>query len=194
MITKAFQFTQLCHNSRIDTVTRENDLLRLRVFKDLAMLINNYKLEIVLPTKHSIFAKSIMVEAEQNLLECAEEILDPNLVEHNHNQSDDYMVPPMLLDDYKNFLQIGKGAYGEVYKAASKSNGELFAIKVCRLDASSSGLSSNIYKEIQALKTLEHPNLVHFVNYMLNIDFPYVYVCLIQECCDFDLKSYIDSM
>lgn len=43
---------------------------------------------------------------------------------------------------------LGKGAFGEVYRAVKKATGEVFAIKISQKDVSQSGLPSNVYHEI----------------------------------------------
>lgn len=86
--------------------------------------------------------------------------------------------------------KIGEGTYGVVYKARSKANLELVALKKIRLPPNDEGLPGTAVREIALLKELQHPNIVrlHDVvhsNKMLTLVFEYM---------DLDLKQYSDQL
>lgn len=56
--------------------------------------------------------------------------------------------------------KLGQGAYGSVYKAKSIKNNQYFAIKVIKIEAYDDGIPSTTIREINILKTVNHPNIV----------------------------------
>eukprot|EP01127_Copromyxa_protea_P014030 TRINITY_DN3852_c0_g1_i1.p1 TRINITY_DN3852_c0_g1~~TRINITY_DN3852_c0_g1_i1.p1 ORF type:complete len:554 (+),score=69.10 TRINITY_DN3852_c0_g1_i1:57-1718(+) len=58
---------------------------------------------------------------------------------------------------YKNKSWIGKGAFGDVWTAEKKTNGTLIAMKVLK---NSSQDIHHIMKEVEAMKSLSHKNIV----------------------------------
>ena len=57
-------------------------------------------------------------------------------------------------------VKLGEGSYGEVYRVRDTSSGEIFAVKVIRLDDEEEGVNSTTLREISILKTLRHPNII----------------------------------
>jgi len=95
--------------------------------------------------------------------------------------------------------QLGRGAFGEVYKGQDNKSGEIVAVKRMWIDPNlaiiSPGLAEmfnqdRITKEVQLMlnmKGFEHDNIVKFYDFVFQK--PTVY--LILELCDEDLKKYI---
>jgi len=94
------------------------------------------------------------------------------------------------LPKYEFLEKIGEGTYGVVYKAKSRIDGKIYALKKIRLDAEDEGVPSTSIREISLLKELNHQNIVrleeltHFKNKLF----------LVFEFLDFDLKKYLDNV
>lgn len=58
---------------------------------------------------------------------------------------------------------IGKGAFGKVYKGFNTETGQTVAIKQLSLMNVTEDKLKSIYKEINLLKKLSHPNIVKYV-------------------------------
>ncbi|KAL0267628.1 UNVERIFIED_CONTAM: hypothetical protein PYX00_009843 [Menopon gallinae] len=71
-------------------------------------------------------------------------------------------------NNYEDLEQIGNGAYGIVYKAKNKVNGDVVAMKKIRVRLSEDGgLPSSTLREIAMLKQIdqyEHPNIVRILD------------------------------
>ncbi|KAK6185892.1 hypothetical protein SNE40_008030 [Patella caerulea] len=79
---------------------------------------------------------------------------------------------------------LGAGAFGEVFKG--RKNGDIYAIK--KISAASSKDRDKIAKEVAAMKNLENPNVVRFMD---SFDAKgYVYIVM-EFCNGGSLNSYI---
>ena len=58
------------------------------------------------------------------------------------------------MDKYQKLDKIGEGAYGKVYKARDKTNGQLVALKKCRANLHEEGIPPSSLREISLLKLL----------------------------------------
>ena len=105
---------------------------------------------------------------------------DSDLVEYSNN-SDKYkggekiiffsrngenFVRNNILRLYKTGIKLGEGGYGKVYLAKQIFSKELFAIKYLKCDSEENiTWINNMYKEIEVLKKLSHPNIIKLINY-----------------------------
>ena len=88
----------------------------------------------------------------------------------------------ILIDhNYQLMDFIGKGAYGHVYTVKSNVYNEIFACKILHKDKDSpkcSRVASSFQSEVNALKSLYHPNIVN------------TYDCFEEENCMFIISEY----
>lgn len=95
------------------------------------------------------------------------------------SNSSSSQVQPVKLDGYKFNQLIGKGSYGQVYKAEKKETSEVVAIKCVPLKSLGRNSRENILTEISILKKLSHPFIVH----MLDFQWDKAFIYLIFELC-----------
>ena len=85
--------------------------------------------------------------------------------------------------------QLGKGAYGVVYKTEDILTGKFVALKKIRLEVEDEGIPTTALREITLLSNLDHPNVVRLENVLSEPSRLY----LIFELVDMDLKKFMDS-
>lgn len=82
-----------------------------------------------------------------------------------------YMSPPtpgaskkqVLSDRYLIGEELGRGAYGQVYKGIDLHTGDVVAIKQISLAGMSAAHQQSVMGEIELLKTLNHENIVKYI-------------------------------
>lgn len=92
------------------------------------------------------------------------------------------------MDNYKKINIIGRGTYANVYKAKSKSDNNLIAIKkMLNPDYSVEGIRASSVREIMTLRSCDHKNILKI------IDAIYDKRCIkmIVELFEYDLKKCI---
>jgi serine/threonine protein kinase len=105
-----------------------------------------------------------VVEADLNL------IID-QVPENNNKVTQDYII----LDDV-----LGHGAYGEVRKALHRATNELRAIKIVHKQQCPSSYQDNVFKEIQIMRELDHPNIAKIYEYCHDDKFIFTVMEFIQ--------------
>lgn len=75
------------------------------------------------------------------------------------HQLNELINPENVNDKYTDFMLIGTGAAGEVYKAKDVRSGELVAVKKMRITPQT---EANLVVEIVMMKTSQHPNIVRY--------------------------------
>ncbi|KAI6114307.1 hypothetical protein F5141DRAFT_1105796 [Pisolithus sp. B1] len=73
-----------------------------------------------------------------------------------------------LLNDYQLGDSLGKGAFGQVYRALNWATGETVAVKEIQLSNIPKGELAQIMSEIDLLKNLNHPNIVKYKGFCEN--------------------------
>jgi serine/threonine protein kinase len=70
------------------------------------------------------------------------------------------MHPVQLTERYDIHEVLGRGGMGEVLRATNRASGELVAIKALHFDLSDPGMVERFLREGEALRRLNHPNIV----------------------------------
>lgn len=98
-----------------------------------------------------------------------------------------------LEDDFEKLSTIGRGSYGVVYRVRRKGSGDILALKRVRLHRNvhgfEDGVPSSSLREIAALKSLKHPNILQ----LLEIIHTGANLYLLFEHLDQDLKRTLDE-
>ncbi|KZT28795.1 hypothetical protein NEOLEDRAFT_1129017 [Neolentinus lepideus HHB14362 ss-1] len=85
-----------------------------------------------------------------------------------------------LLGDYQLGDSLGKGAFGQVFRALNWATGETVAIKEIQLSNIPKGELGEIMSEIDLLKNLDHPNIVKYKGFKKEHEHLYI----ILEFCE----------
>ncbi|KAH7913954.1 hypothetical protein BJ138DRAFT_1144840 [Hygrophoropsis aurantiaca] len=85
-----------------------------------------------------------------------------------------------LLNDYQLGDSLGKGAFGQVYRALNWATGETVAVKEIQLSNIPKGELGQIMSEIDLLKNLIHPNIVKYKGFVKTREYLYI----ILEFCE----------
>lgn len=93
---------------------------------------------------------------------------------------------------------IGRGAYGEVYKAKDLQSNEIIAMKKMTFKLTEDGVPMAILREISLLRhlsRLDHPNIVRLldITYDVRSERNFMVMYLIFEYFPQDLKKYIEE-
>lgn len=70
------------------------------------------------------------------------------------------LVSSNSVDRYKRLNLIEEGSYGIVYRAEDLATGDIVALKKMKFDEKSPGFPVTSLREINALKDLNHPNIL----------------------------------
>lgn len=98
-----------------------------------------------------------------------------------------------LEDDFEKLSTIGRGSYGVVYKVRRKVSGDVLALKRVKLHRNTNGFEDGVpsssLREIAALKSLKHPNILQ----LHEIIHTGANLYLLFEHLDQDLKRTLDE-
>ena len=98
----------------------------------------------------------------------------------------------MSLADFETISELGKGAYGSVYKVRRKQDGEIYALKKVTMNKLSPKEKENSLNEIRILASISHPNVVSYIDAFY--DDSSNSLCIVMEFVDDgDLESKINK-
>lgn len=72
---------------------------------------------------------------------------------------------PLYHNQWKKLGIIGKGSYGQVYRALDITTGYIFAVKEVNSKIKRRTLVQALQVERETLKELEHPNIVRYLGF-----------------------------
>ncbi|OHT14004.1 Serine/threonine-protein kinase ppk23 [Tritrichomonas foetus] len=101
-----------------------------------------------------------------------------------------------ISSEYDVVSHVGRGGYGNVYKAINKSTGEIVALKKVNSFDIHGGLPTSYYREVNCLKEMRgHPNIVNLKNICRSKDSSSGESCLylVMDYCEYDLSGLIHN-
>ena len=94
---------------------------------------------------------------------------------------------------YRKLEVLGEGTYGVVFKAFDLVSNQFVALKKIRMEyEDDEGIPATTLREISALKSLKHPNIVPLQDVFINHNEKKIY--LIFDYFEQDLKSFINKL
>ena len=72
---------------------------------------------------------------------------------------------PLCHNQWKKLGNIGKGSYGQVYRALDVTTGYIFAVKEVNSKMKRRTLVQALQMERETLRELEHPNIVRYLGF-----------------------------
>ena len=106
------------------------------------------------------------------------------------NDINTYQLPSNCFQShYKIIEYLGEGSFGKVFKAREISTGKTVAVKKMSINQSEHKYS-NIIKEINLLKHLDHPNIVKYYDYFEEEDYIYLMMEYLEGGT---LKEYMNN-
>ena len=106
------------------------------------------------------------------------------------NDLNTYQLPSNCFSSHYKILSfLGEGSYGKVFKAREISTGRVIAVKKMSIGDSQSKYNKKI-KEINLLKSLDHPNIVKYYDFFQEEEYIYLMMEYLEGCT---LKQYIKN-
>ncbi|KAJ3184828.1 Cyclin-dependent kinase 10 [Gaertneriomyces sp. JEL0708] len=96
------------------------------------------------------------------------------------------------VDKYEKLNRIGEGTYGIVYRARSRENGRILALKRIRMEQESEGMPVSSLREIALLRSLRHENIVQVVDVAVGVGLENIF--MVMEYCEQDMGNLMDNM
>ncbi|XP_042665851.1 interferon-induced, double-stranded RNA-activated protein kinase isoform X1 [Centrocercus urophasianus] len=91
-----------------------------------------------------------------NNVRSEQEKLMSNICRNKREADDEYTVDERFRREYKNIEPIGKGGFGNVFKATSRTDERTYAVKRVEL------INRKVKREVKELANLEHENIVRY--------------------------------
>ncbi len=93
---------------------------------------------------------------------------------------------------FRQLNKIEEGTYGIVYRAQDKETEEIVALKQLKLEREREGFPVTSLREISALMTCRHPNIVNLREIVMGTKLDQVYI--VMDFIEHDLRSLMDDM
>jgi protein kinase len=90
--------------------------------------------------------------------------------------------------NYSNFIRIGHGTYGTVYRAIDKKNGLYVSIKEIVKERFNKP-KEILEREVEIMKKIKNENSVNLKEVIETNDYYYI----IMEYCEYNLENYINQ-
>uniref|UniRef100_UPI00359023EC eukaryotic translation initiation factor 2-alpha kinase 1 isoform X6 n=1 Tax=Myxine glutinosa TaxID=7769 RepID=UPI00359023EC len=74
--------------------------------------------------------------------------------------------------EFEEICCIGRGGYGQVFKARNKLDGQLYAMKKVLIKDPSENMCTKVLREVKVLASLQHPNVVRYHSTWLQLHMP----------------------
>jgi serine/threonine protein kinase len=85
------------------------------------------------------------------------------------------------MKNYERSGKIGQGSFGKIFKAKNRKNKQIVVLKEINLPGMRPASVKEAENEVFLLKTLDHPNLLKFIDAFKNRGkFPYIGVILLS--------------
>ncbi|KZS92942.1 Pkinase-domain-containing protein [Sistotremastrum niveocremeum HHB9708] len=102
------------------------------------------------------------------------------------------IMPSRSVYSYERLNQIEEGSYGVVFRARDKQTGDLVALKKLKLDQEKHGFPITALREINALMTCRHENVVGIREVVVGDTLTQVFI--VMDFIEHDLKTLLTTM
>ncbi|KAE9410935.1 Pkinase-domain-containing protein [Gymnopus androsaceus JB14] len=102
------------------------------------------------------------------------------------------IIPSRSVYCYERLNQIEEGSYGVVFRAKDKQTGDIVALKKLKLDEEKNGFPITALREVNALMTCRHQNVVGIREVVVGDTLTQVFV--VMDFIEHDLKSLLTLM
>ncbi|KAF9044850.1 Pkinase-domain-containing protein [Hymenopellis radicata] len=102
------------------------------------------------------------------------------------------ITPSRSVYSYERLNQIEEGSYGVVFRARDKETGDIVALKKLKLDEEKNGFPITALREVNALMTCRHENVVRVREVVVGDTLTQVFV--VMDFIEHDLKSLLTMM
>ncbi|KAF8922411.1 Pkinase-domain-containing protein [Mucidula mucida] len=102
------------------------------------------------------------------------------------------ITPSRSVYCYERLNQIEEGSYGVVFRARDKETGDIVALKKLKLDEEKNGFPITALREVNALMTCRHENVVRVREVVVGDTLTQVFV--VMDFIEHDLKSLLTMM
>lgn len=96
-----------------------------------------------------------------------------------------------MVSEFEKLNRIGQGTYGVVYRAREIQTNKIYALKRMMSRNREDGFPISCIREINTLKTMQHPNIVNLVDIVVSKSLDNVF--LVMEYCEQELANIIDN-
>jgi NIMA (never in mitosis gene a)-related kinase len=104
---------------------------------------------------------------------------DYNTAQHDVDGGANSDEPRKQYGNYEIVRPIGKGKFAVVYRAKRVDNDEIVALKRINVDSIDSKAREKCLKEVNLLQSLDHPNIIKFVDVYETVD----HLLMVMEYC-----------